>query len=383
MPLVGTSTERHRTIVESAGRPRRRDFLLAGALIATAVLEGTLRRDLSWPAATTVLTVLLLAGLPWRRRHPLAFVIITTASTAALGAVQLIAGVPPDGMASMFALILGPYSLFRWAARRSRILGGTVLAVGVVLTTIFRPETGTGTGTGTESIISGIAGVLFVGSACLLGALRRERADRLAKEMAVVRAQEREALARDLHDAIGHHVSAIAIRAQAAALRAADPAVVSESLRVIENEASAVLDEMRILVRALRMPADYEPPADIAAIQGLADDGPPQVTVHIDTVEAPSEVVAGTLHRIAQEAVTNARRHASGVTAIAIAVRTDGADALLEVIDDGRGSVAGGPPGFGLRGMRERAALLGGSIDAGPHPAGGWMLRARIPWKAS
>lgn len=373
MPLVGTSTEQHPTTVSLAVRPRGRDFVLAGALIAAVVVEGTLRRDLSWPTVTTALTVLLLAGLPWRRLHPLALVIATTAATASLGAAQLFAGVSPDGMAAMFGLILGPYSLFRWGARRSRLVGGTVLGAGVVLSTVLRPEPGA------ESLIGGIAGVLFVGSACLLGALRRERADRLVKEIAVVRAQERESLARDLHDTIAHHVSAIAIRAQAAGLHTRDPDVVSESLRVIEREATAVLGEMRTLVRVLRTPAAYAPPAGIAAIERLSDDGPPQISARVEAVDTPSDVVAGTLHRIAQEAVTNSRRHAIGVTAISIVLRTDGEDLLLDVLDDGHGSVAGSPPGFGLRGMRERAALLGGSIEAGPHPAGGWMLRARLP----
>lgn len=376
MPLVGTSTGRHRRIAPAVTHPGRLEFLFAGVLIAAAILEGSLRPDLSWPTATTVLTILLIAGLPWRRRNPLALVVATTAATAAFGAAQLIAGVTPDGMATMFALILAPYSLFRWGARGSRIIGAVILAVGVVLSTILRPEPGT------ESIIGGIAGLLFVGSACLFGALRRERAERLEKEIAVVRSREREALARDLHDTIAHHVSAIAIRAQAAGLNASDPAVVSESLQVIEREATAVLTEMRTLVRALRAPGDYEPPAGLAALAGLADAGPPQVMVRIDAADPVSEVVAGTMHRIAQEAVTNARRHARGVTVISIALRSEEDDVLLDVVDDGRASVSGGQPGFGLRGMRERAALLGGSVDAGPHREGGWMLRARIPGSA-
>ena len=89
--------------------------------------------------------------------------------------------------------------------------------------------------------------------------------------------------------------------------------------------------------------------------------------------------MATTLFRIAQEAVTNARRHARAVTTIDVSVTHDAASAHLTVIDDGQPIASANTGGHGLRGMSERAELLGGTVDAGPRPEGGWMLHATIP----
>lgn len=373
MPDVGTASARLRPSTGRRALPRPRELVVVALLIAAAIVEGSLRDDLSWPVVAVVLTVVMLTGLLWRRSHPLALVLTVTALTAALDVAQFVAGVPGDGMATMFALIVAPYSLFRWGTRKTRIIGGVALGAGVLSSAALGPERAA------DGLVGALAGVLFVGCACLLGALRRERAERQQKEIAVARSQEREALARDLHDTIGHHVSAIAIRAQATAFAVENPSVVAESLRVIETEATTVLDEMRSLVRTLRTPADYTPATGLPDLARLATAGPPRVTVQIGPMDAPSELVAGAVYRIAQEAVTNARRHADAVTEVSVVLRAEGGGLDLEVRDDGRGSVPTASPGFGLAGVTERVALLGGTVDAGPHPDGGWRLHARLP----
>jgi len=351
--------------------PRRRDFALAIALIALAVVEGAIRHDLHWPIATVAVTALLLSGLPWRRRHPLVLVLAMTAVTTGFAVAQAWAGSPQAGLGAMFALLLVPYALLRWGTRTERIIGSAALAVSVLVSSALA------TGTAADRLIGAIVGLLFVGTACLIGALRRERAASREREITMVRAQERDSLARDLHDTVAHHVSAIAIRAQAATARGVDATDTAASLAAIEKEASAALDEMRGIVRTLREPVAYTPTRGLDDVAALATSGPPRVTVRIDVTLAPSGVVAATLYRIAQEGVTNARRHAIGAGSIDVDVRSESGDVILTVIDDGQPAPTG--DGYGLRGMAERLTLLGGELNAGPSDAGGWALRARVP----
>lgn len=351
--------------------PRRRDFVLTIALIALAFAEGVIRRDLQWPIATVAVTVFLLSGLPWRRRHPLILVLAMTVVTTGFAVAQAWAGLPQAGLFAMFALLLVPYALLRWGTRIERIFGSGALAISVLVSSALA------TGAAGDRVIGAVVGLLFVGSACLIGALRRERAASREREIAMVRAQERESLARDLHDTVAHHVSAIAIRAQAATARGPHRPETAESLTAIEKEASAALDEMRVIVRTLREPAEYSPARGLDDVAALATAGPPRVTVSIDVAPAPSGLVAATLYRVAQEGVTNARRHATGARSIDVDVHAEGEDVLLSIIDDGRTALKG--DGLGLRGMAERLALLGGSLDAGPTGERGWALRARIP----
>lgn len=372
MPRVGTSTGRRRPLRTGRPVPGRREFVVAGLLICAAVAEGALRRDLAWPVVTTVATALLLAGLPWRRRHPLALVLAVTGVTAALDVAQHVAGVAGDGLVVSFVVLLAPYSLFRWGTTTARRVGTAALVVGVLLSAVLGPERGGG------ALIGAVVGILLVGCAGLLGAVRRERAARREQELVVVRVQEREALARELHDAVGHHVSAIAIRAQATAFSVDDPRTVSASLVVIENEARMALTEMRSLVGTLRAPADDGPAAGIADLGRFATEGPPRVTVAIGATGTPSQLVEGAVYRMAQEAVTNARRHGRDVTEIAVAVHAESDGLHLRVRDDGKDSAAGSP-GWGLVGVEERAALLGGTVDAGPQDDGGWLLHAHFP----
>lgn len=351
------------------GKPGWRDVVLVGVLAAAAICEAAIRPDLTWPVATAAVTVALVAGLPWRRSHPLIVVVVTTVIAGGFTLVQTAAGVAPNGLVTMFGLLMVPYALFRWGSRRCRVTGGVVLAAGVLLSVVL----------GGEGIPGAVAGVAFVGGACLIGAFRRERVAARVREMDIVRSREREALARDLHDTVAHHVSAIAIRAQVAGAVVHDAAQVSESLGVIEREAQAVLTEMRSLVRALRTTAHYDPSAGLAELTGLAAAGPPPVSVRMDAPEDMPDIVATTLFRIAQEAVTNARRHARAATAIEVVVTADADAVHIVVHDDGAPTRTMSSDGQGLRGMSERAALLGGSLEAGPDPAGGWTLRSTLP----
>jgi signal transduction histidine kinase len=227
----------------------------------------------------------------------------------------------------------------------------------------------------------------FLFSAALGASMRLRAAERL-RDLEQARLHQRHELARDLHDLLGHHLAGITIQAQAGqAVAATQPARAVAALATIEDAAGRALDELRALVGVLR--DEHEPdraPLPVASdIAGLARAGSrPQVVVHLDIpLDGLAPPVDVALYRIAQEACTNALRHARGATRVDIEVSGDDELIRLAVRDDGA-SVDPylAPEGFGLVGIRERAAILGGTVDAGPVPGGGWAVTATLPRRA-
>jgi signal transduction histidine kinase len=185
---------------------------------------------------------------------------------------------------------------------------------------------------------------------------------------------------------VGHHVSAIVIQAQAGrALAASNPDRALATLETIEDTASRTLEEMRAMVGLLRDGADpdFAPQPGLADIQQLARSvgGWPRVHVQVAGDFAKlSPGVGVALYRIAQEAVTNAVRHARDSTRITVHLADEDEQVRLTVRDDGAANGTGRtPPGYGLVGMAERASLLGGTLQAGPDPDGGWTVDAVLP----
>ncbi len=354
---------------EGADGPRLRDAALIAVFAAASAAEAAVRPDLEWPVPTALATVAVMPVLLWRRTRPLASVAVMTGATSAIALAHALAGAEPNALVTTFVFLTVPYALFRWGSGRDRIVGAVAIGAGLACSS----------GLGGDPIADAAAGAVFMGGACLIGALRRERLESRARRLENVRAREREALARDLHDTVAHHVSAIVIRAQVASADPADAVRVADSLGVIEHEAQAALTEMRSLVRTLRAPADYAPTAGLDDLARLADPGPPPVTVRIEAPGGLPAVVTSTLFRIAQEGVTNARRHARAATGVDVAVTASASKALIVVRDDGAPPRPASGSGHGLRGMAERAALLGGEVAAGPDPDGGWTLRATLP----
>jgi signal transduction histidine kinase len=342
------------------------DWGLVGAFAIAAELEGMLRTDLHAPLLSVVLVVSLLPTLLWRRTRPLLMV------TIAFG-ICVLDTVLFDSHhalnASVFMLLL-LYSLFRWGSGREAIGGSAVVLVHVLLSMLGFPD------------LFGAIGVLLAVSA--FGAAMRFRARARMRELDQVKLLERERLARDLHDTVAHHVSAMAIRAQAGiAMANTQPAAAVEALHLIETEASKALAEMRGMVRVLRrdQPAELAPSPRVSDLAQLSERDRPGPSVAVDIVGAVDELpppVGAAIYRLAQESVTNARRHARHATRIEVSVFVDDTSVHLRVSDDGDvGATASS--GYGLLGMIERADLLGGRCEAGPNPDRGWTVTAVLP----
>jgi signal transduction histidine kinase len=168
-------------------------------------------------------------------------------------------------------------------------------------------------------------------------------------------------------------------------MAASDPEAAIDALRVIEQEGSRTLAEMRTMVGALRdrEDADLTPQNGVADIKRLARDVDDQPRVHVGLTGDLDELgptVGAATYRIAQESVTNALRHARNATRIDVQVAGDGDAIRLTVRDDGDPVQPSSiDAGYGVVGMTERAALLGGTLEAGPGPDHGWVVDARLP----
>jgi signal transduction histidine kinase len=210
----------------------------------------------------------------------------------------------------------------------------------------------------------------------------------LVEQAKQVRHHERLAIARELHDVVAHHITGIVVQAQAAQLVAdKQPDATQRALDRIARAGGEALTAMRSMVGALRDEStggDVAPTASLDDLRDMAEgwslerhELPVRLTIDDHAATLPDTVIAS-VHRIVREAVTNARRHSIGATHIDIDVRCERGVVHLVVANDG-GPVSRSPGGFGLRGMAERAAALGGEFDAGPLPEGGWRVAAELP----
>ncbi|WP_053619175.1 sensor histidine kinase [Nocardiopsis sp. NRRL B-16309] len=350
------------------------DWALVAVLVAAALLEGVLRPDMPWRVLGVAVTAGLAPLLLWRRSHPLA---VLVAGFAVSALVPLATGGEATETYTIAYMLVLVYSLFRWASGREIVAGALVVVGKAVLWSALGY-------TAAADVPPSLAVLCAAGA---LGTALRYRAGSRARELEQARMLERESVARDLHDTVAHHVSAVAIRAQAGLATAESrPGAAVEALTVVESEASRALAEMRAMVRVLRRgrPADLEPSpgiGDLAALAATAGPGPAVDVAVTGDVDGLAPSLGTAVYRLAQEAVTNARRHARDATRIDVRVEADDTSVRLCVRDDGdtgplRPTSA---PGYGLIGMAERADLLGGTCTAAPDPGRGWTVTAVLP----
>jgi signal transduction histidine kinase len=376
--------------------PLLADGLLAVLLAAVSLIAlGYAGKDCDGgcrPGDAGAVALVLLQTLPlaWRRRHPLAIPLVAGLASAAYG----VAPYPDLTMSVPIGGLVAAYTTAAWCSRRTALIVGGVIAVilGVVVLT-----------PATDADLSDAAfGSLALASAWILGDSARthraytaeleDRAARLERERAVQAqravAEERTRIARELHDVVAHHVSMMVVQAEAGPVVVErDPAKAAGAFDAIAATGRQALVEMRRLLAVLR--GDGRATPSLAPQPGLA-----QVPILVEqvrraglpvelTVEGePRPLPAGvdlSAYRIVQEALTNAVKHAGPGRALVV-VRYGERDLELQVSDDGRGGPAGGNgAGQGLLGMRERVNLFGGELHAGPLPAGGFRVAARLP----
>jgi signal transduction histidine kinase len=243
---------------------------------------------------------------------------------------------------------------------------------------------------GNDARLSGLLLLVVVVAALALGDARRQRGRAVAERDEAQRDQalmeERARIARELHDIVAHHVSMIAVQAETARLTTPGlPEMGEQRFKAIGDTARDSLSELRRLLGVLREDAPGEAErtpqpglADLEALVDAAREAGTQVRLTmIGRAESLSPGVDLTAYRIAQEALTNARRHAPGAE-VDVELRYETDTLHLEVRDNGPG-VAAEANGHGIVGMRERAEMVGGTLHAGPAAGGGFAVSADLP----
>ena len=383
-------------------RPLLADGLLAGllaavSLIALAYAWRECDRDCDAGGAAVVLVLATTLPLVWRRRRPLAVGLTTGLATAVYG----FAHYPDLAMPIAIGGVVGMYSVAAWGGRRAALLAGgvAVVAVAAVMTL---PRTDADVVDAAFVSLS-LAGAWVLGDRArvqraLAGELQ-ERAMRLerdrAEEARRAVAAERARIARELHDVVAHHVSMMVVQAEAGpVVSERDPARAANAFDAIAATGRQALVELRRLLGVLRGDGDGDAAPSLAPQPGLAQvpslveqvgRAGLRVELMVEGSEAPLPAgVDLSAYRIVQEALTNALRH-GGAGRARVVVRYGEHDLELQVTDEGRGN--GSPPvgrsqgaqGRGLLGMKERVALFGGELHAGPASNGGFTVDARLP----
>ncbi|MFI1359705.1 sensor histidine kinase [Streptomyces sp. NPDC020898] len=382
------------------------DGFWAVFLFGISVLGGAAReeaRGADEPAATVLVMLLLCLVIALRRRMPERMLVLA----AVVGLAQLALDVEP--LPANFAMLVIVYTVAvsgpRWASRFA-LIGGMVAAP---LAQLRWPERESSTAGNLALMV--FLTVPFALAWVLGDSLRtrrayfaqlEERAARLEREREaqakVAVAAERARIARELHDVVAHNVSVMVVQADGAAyVLDSAPDQAKKALETISGTGRQALAEMRRLLGVLRTgehqeSGEYVPQPDVEQLDELIEQcRTAGLPVDFKVEGTPRPLPSGvelTAYRIVQEALTNTRKHGGPNTgaSVRLVYFDDGLGLLVE--DDGKGAPhelyeEGGPDGqgHGLIGMRERVGMVGGTLDAGPRPGGGFRISALLPLK--
>lgn len=398
-------------------REHRGDLILAGVLFVGAVLSAALSSIAQvyggeaqelWTAL--VYAVAIAAPLAVRRRWPGLVAIVVCLAYFTAVTLQV-----PEIYVGNISMFVALYTVGAWMNdRRRALIMRVAIIVGMfvwLLITMYREaitqaeEADVAAGLMSPFVafmlIQLLLNVLYFGGAYYFGerawsaaeerAVLEHRTAELEREREVTAAQavalDRVRIARELHDVVAHHVSVMGVQAGAARLVIDnDPASAKQMLTGVETSARDAIGDLRQLLETLRAPGGETADAastltldDIADLAAQSTEAglPADYTVIGEPVPVPA-VVAVNLYRIAQESLTNARRHAGSGATADVRVRYDTEGVELEVVNTGR-RVTDLRPGLGQLGMRERASASGGVLEVSPRTSGGLRVRARVP----
>lgn len=345
------------------------DWVIAALVAVSTVIEVVIRDEPRWRVLAAFVGAALVCALLLARRRPLLAVAIGFGAVMIADGLSLALFGRPFMLVGAVSVLLLIYLLVRWASRTHAIIGVAIAFAtwAVSIATDFPGGT------------NAVGGAVVIALIAAIGTALRFRAVARAQQFTAVRSRERELLARELHDTVAHHVSAIAIQAQAGQT---SPGEAAASLAVIEREAATTLAEMRDIVGSLRGTVSNRGLPDLETMTAESTDG------LLVSVELSGDLhhlrpsLESTVYRIAQEAVTNARRHARHATRVEVLVVGDTETIRIAVTDDGVRGTSIAVPGFGMVGMTERATLLGGTLEAGVVPEG-WRITAVLPRSGS
>src|SRR5580704_640648 len=381
---------------------RRHPVLVDSALAGVLLLFGVAQL-VQGPRAEIPSLLLLVVPVAVRRRAP-----ITAFGIAAVGGAIQVATARPS--AADVAVIVLLYTVAAYRPRRASIMALLVCLVGSTVAVMQWGPTQASAG-GPSSLPASQLLLRLVFSAFVFGGIElavwilgdsmryrrgyyaalEDRAARLEAERdaqaKIAAAAERARIARELHDVVAHHVSVMVVQADGAgyALRT-DPDRAAAALQAIAGTGRQALTEMRRLLGILRS-ADEQ--ATLAPVPGLGE-----LRELLDQARAAGLEVSYTLrgnprelpegaelaaYRVVQESLTNTRKHAGLAASAAVTLQYEPEGLTIEVIDDGLGTPADDTGGHGLAFMRERIAMYGGTVTAGPLPGGGFGVTARLP----
>jgi signal transduction histidine kinase len=362
-------------------------FIAFAALLIDPLVSHQVKELTPLAAGLALVTAV---PLVLRRRYPLGVLVSVVPLLLACLAVF-----HPDRAAAGVVVLL-VFTVGLRGHRSRALVVGALMAPAVVAGVLV-----TSRRLGSDSVAEAVAYLALILGALAAGDAVRARQE-LVRVLAGEEERERAALAQhrfdeqrlryahELHDVVGHALVAINVRASAAAhlARREQPASPLAALEEIAATSAEALGELRAALKGLRSDdsdgAPLRPPGAgltdlgdlIAGVKGAG------LTVELEMAAAPTTVppaIGHAAYRIVQEGLTNVLRHSTAMQAL-VRIGRDEDGLLVEVLDDGQArpaASAGG--GHGLLGMRERAAALGGTCEAGQVPRGGWRVRARIP----
>ena len=391
--------------------------ILVGAILSATLsaISGLYGEEQGSMQLALVYAVVLAVPLAVRRRWPATVAVVIALAYFAAVTLRI-----PEVYVGNIAMFIALYTVGAWSVdRRRALIVRVAIIVGMfawLIVVMYRDAithaedadvmAGAFSPFVAQVLLGILVNALYFGGAYYFGerawssavqrAALEQRTAELEREREVTAAQavalDRVRIARELHDVVAHHVSVMGVQAGAArVVLDTDPDASRRMLVGIEASAREAIDELHRLLDTLRTPGA----ADDAAPSTVGLDALPALTAASDAAGLPTaftvvgepvavpQLTQVNLYRIAQEALTNARRHGgAGATAEVRLRYTDDRLVELEVVNSGR-PVREPRPGLGQLGMRERAAASGGEIEIGPRDRGGFRVRVAVPLEST